>query len=179
MKFTPTDIAGLLVIEIEPIADERGNFARSFCKVEFLEAGLGAFAPVQMNISRNVKMGTLRGMHYQDEPTPDPKVVRCTRGRVYDVAVDLRPDSTTFCEWFGLELTADRQNALYVPPGCAHGFITLEDDSEVFYVMGAPYVPELARGVRWDDPAFGVHWPIPPVTIAARDAEYPDFKAPA
>ena len=179
MKFTPTDIAGLLVIETEPIADERGNFARSFCKVEFLEAGLGTFAPVQMNISRNARMGTLRGMHFQDEPTPDPKVVRCTRGRVYDVAVDLRPDSATFCEWFGLELTADRQNALYVPAGCAHGFITLEDDSEVFYLMGAPYVPELARGVRWDDPAFGIHWPIPPVTIAARDAEYPDFEAPA
>ena len=179
MKFTPTDIAGLIVIETDPIADERGDFARSFCTVEFREAGLGAFAPVQMNISRNARMGTLRGMHYQDEPTPDPKVVRCTRGRVYDVAVDLRADSATFCEWFGLELTADRQNALYVPPGCAHGFITLEDDSEVFYVMGAPYVPELARGVRWDDPAFGVHWPIPPVTIAARDAEYPDFEAPA
>ncbi|MEK9796483.1 MAG: dTDP-4-dehydrorhamnose 3,5-epimerase family protein, partial [Alphaproteobacteria bacterium] len=110
---------------------------------------------------------------------PDPKVVRCTRGRVYDVAVDLRPDSVTFCEWFGLELTADRQNALYVPAGCAHGFITLEDDSEVFYLMGEAYVPELARGVRWDDPAFGIHWPIPPITIAARDAEYPDFETPA
>ncbi len=179
MKFTPTAIAELMVIETEPIADERGEFARSFCTAEFREAGLSAFAPVQMNISRNAKMGTLRGMHYQGAPTPDPKVVRCTRGRVYDVAVDLRPNSTTFCEWFGLELMADQQNALYVPPGCAHGFITLEDDSEVFYLMGAPYVPELARGVRWDDPAFGIRWPIPPVTMAARDAEYPNFETVA
>ena len=179
MKFIPTDIDGLTVIETKPIADERGDFARSFCTVEFREAGLGGFAPVQMNISRNARQGTLRGMHYQDEPTPDPKVVRCTRGRIYDVVVDLRSDSETFCEWFGLELKADRQNALYVPPGCAHGFITLEDDSEVFYLMGAPFVPELARGVRWDDPAFGIHWPIPPVIMEARDAEYPDFEASA
>jgi len=179
MKFAPTEIAELMVIEIEPIADERGEFARSFCTVEFRKAGLGAFAPAQMNISRNAKMGTLRGMHYQGAPMPDPKVVRCTRGRVYDVAVDLRPDSVTFCKWFGLELSADRQNALYVPPGCAHGFITLEDDSEVFYLMGAPYVPELARGVRWNDQVFGIHWPISPVTMAARDAEYPDFESAA
>ena len=155
----------------------RGDFARSYCADEFREAGLGDFVPVQMNISRNIARGTLRGMHYQADPAPDPKVVRCARGEIFDVIVDLRPGSETFCRWTGYELTGRNQTALFVPAGCAHGFVTLADDSEVTYLMGAPYDPALARGVRWDDPAFGIDWPVPPVNMADRDATYPDFKA--
>ncbi len=177
MKFGETDIPGVVVIETEPIADARGDFARSYCPDEFENAGLGDFTPVQMNISRNTAQGTLRGMHYQAEPSPDPKVVRCTRGRVFDVAVDLRSGSETFRKWTGIELSAESQTGLFVPAGCAHGFITLEDDSDVFYLMGAPYAPDLARGVRWNDPAFGIEWPVQPSTMAPRDAEYPDFDA--
>jgi len=174
MKFTATAIEGVLMLETEPIADDRGDFARSYCADEFGAAGLN-FDPVQMNISRNKTRGTLRGMHYQGEPQPDPKIVSCTRGRIFDVAVDLRPGSDTFCQWVSAELSPEEQNALVVPAGCAHGFITLEDDSDVQYLMGARYVPDLARGVRWDDPAFGIHWPVTPATIAPRDAAYPDF----
>lgn len=174
MKFFATDIDGVLLLETEPVADDRGDFARSYCADEFAAAGLD-FDPVQMNISRNKTRGTLRGLHYQDAPHPDPKVVRCTRGRIFDVAVDLRAGSATFCQWVSAELSPETQNALIVPAGCAHGFITLEDDSDVQYLMGARYVPELARGVRWNDTAFGIAWPIPPVTLAPRDAAYPDF----
>ena len=174
MKFTATAIEGVLMLETEPIADDRGDFARSYCADEFGAAGLN-FDPVQMNISRNKTRGTLRGMHYQGEPQPDPKIVRCTRGRIFDVAIDLRPASDTFCHWVSEELSPENQTALMVPAGCAHGFITLQDDSHVQYLMGAPYVPDLARGVRWDDPAFGIKWPDAPTTISPRDAEYPDF----
>ena len=174
MRFTATDIDGVLLLETDPIADDRGDFARSFCAEEFHKAGLN-FTPVQMNISRNNTRGTLRGMHYQGEPEPDPKVVRCTSGRIYDVAVDLRKDSESFCRWVAAELTPDNQKSLLVPAGCAHGFITLEDHSDVLYLMGAPYVAELARGVRWDDPAFAIDWPLQPTTVAPRDASYPDF----
>ncbi|MFB0923632.1 MAG: dTDP-4-dehydrorhamnose 3,5-epimerase family protein, partial [Alphaproteobacteria bacterium] len=125
MRFTATDIDGVLLLETDPIADDRGDFARSFCAEEFHKAGLN-FTPVQMNISRNNTQGTLRGMHYQGEPEPDPKVVRCTSGRIYDVAVDLRKDSESFCRWVAAELTPDNQKSLLVPAGCAHGFITLE-----------------------------------------------------
>ncbi|MEP4887089.1 MAG: dTDP-4-dehydrorhamnose 3,5-epimerase family protein, partial [Alphaproteobacteria bacterium] len=127
MKFMPTEIAGVFVIATEPIADERGDFARSYCTDEFRAAGI-RFGITQTNISRNHRRGTLRGMHYQAEPSPDPKLVRCTRGRIFDVAVDLRPRSETFCSWTGAELTPEHQNALFVPPGCAHGFLTLEDN---------------------------------------------------
>ena len=174
MKFQATDIDGVLLLETQPVGDDRGDFARSYCADEFAAAGL-AFDPVQMNISRNKARGTLRGLHYQGAPHPDPKVVRCTRGRIFDVAVDLRADSETFRQWVSAELSPEAQNALIVPAGCAHGFITLEDDSDVQYLMGARYVPDLACGVRWDDTAFGIAWPIPPVTIAPRDAAYPDF----
>lgn len=169
-------IAGMAVVTQTPIRDERGSFARSFCARELAEAGLDLHV-AQANLSHNVAKGTLRGMHYQAEPIPDPKLVSCLRGAVFDVAVDLRPGSPTFCRWFGAELTADNGKALFVPAGCAHGFLTLADDSLVHYQMGAFYEPDLARGVRWDDPAFGIAWPFEPSVMAPRDATYPDFAA--
>lgn len=174
MILTATAIEDVLLLETEPIADDRGDFARSYCADELQTAGLD-FDPVQMNITRNKIRGTLRGLHYQGEPQPDPKIVRCTRGRIFDVVVDLRTGSDTFCQWVSAELSPDDQTALVVPAGCAHGYITLEDDSDVQYLMGARYAPELARGVRWNDPAFGINWPTAPTIITPRDAEYPDF----
>ncbi len=174
MKFNATELAGVFEIRSEPIADERGDFARSFCAEEFRDAGIN-LEVVQTNISRNHRRGTLRGMHFQAEPTPDPKLVRCTRGRIFDVAVDVRPQSSTFCRWTGTELDPGQQNALFVPPGCAHGFLTLEDNCEIEYLMGAPFVADFARGVRWDDPAFAIDWPHVPVLMSDRDASYPDF----
>jgi dTDP-4-dehydrorhamnose 3,5-epimerase len=176
MKLMPTEIAGVFEVATAPIADKRGDFARSYCADEFRSAGI-TFDVAQINISRNHRRGTLRGMHYQAEPTPDPKLVRCTRGRIFDVAVDLRPRSDTFCRWISTELTADGQNALFVPSGCAHGFLTLEDNCEIEYLMGADYVAELARGVRWDDPAFAIDWPDAPTLMSDRDAAFPDFAA--
>lgn len=176
MKIDATEIDGAFAVATAPIADERGDFARSFCVEAFRDAGID-FTVAQANISRNHRRGTLRGMHFQADPVPDPKLVRCARGRIFDVAVDLRPHSRTFCRWTGAELDAGTQNALFVPPGCAHGFLTLEDDCEVEYLMGAPYVADLARGVRWDDPAFAIAWPHAPALMSDRDASYPDFTA--
>lgn len=172
MKFEETAIPGVVVIDLNPIDDERGFFARSYSREAFASRGL-LVDSVEMNISYNAKAATLRGLHYQAEPYPDPKLVRCTRGSIFDVAVDIRPDSPTFCRWFGTSLSADRRNALHIPAGCAHGFITLEDDTEVFYVMGEQYHAKLARGIRWDDPAIGIRWPIDPVVVSARDAAHP------
>ncbi|MBB6430016.1 dTDP-4-dehydrorhamnose 3,5-epimerase [Algisphaera agarilytica] len=174
MRLEPTPIPGVHVVELEPIADERGAFARTFCWDTFAQAGI-TFDAVQCNTSLNTKKHTLRGMHYQQAPHGEPKLVRVTQGRVFDVAVDLRPDSPTHRQWFGLELSADNHQSLYIPDGCAHGFITLEDDCEVFYMMGAPYVADAARGVRYDDPAFGIDWPAAPAVIGDRDAHYPDY----
>lgn len=174
MNFVPTNIDGVIEIRTEPLADKRGDFARGFCNNEFRDAGI-PFSVVQTNTSRNHSRSTLRGMHYQTEPEPDPKLVRCIRGRIFDVAVDLRPTSNTYCRWAGIELDANAQNALFVPPGCAHGFLTLEENCTVEYLMGAAYAPNLARGVRWDDPAFGIVWPTAPLVLADRDATYPDF----
>jgi dTDP-4-dehydrorhamnose 3,5-epimerase len=162
------------IVELEPHTDERGLFARSFCADEFTAAGI-AMTVVQTNLSRNTRRGTLRGMHYQAEPAPEPKLVRCTAGRVFDVAVDLRPASPSFCRWTGAELDAESHNGLFIPAGCAHGFLTLSDDSEVTYLMGAAYASELARGVRWNDPAFAIDWPFDPVLMSDKDAAYPDF----
>ena len=130
---------------------------------------------VQSNLSRSIRRGTLRGLHYQCEPAPEPKLVRCTAGRVFDVAVDLRPASPSFCRWTSIELDAEAYNGFYIPAGCAHGFLTLSDHSEVTYLMGAAYAPELARGVRWNDPAFAIDWPFEPVIMSDKDAAYPDF----
>ena len=174
MIFTPTDIPGVVVVELERLTDERGFFARSFCTEEFAGQGLTS-SFVQANVSLNSASGTLRGLHYQAEPRPDPKLVRCTKGAIFDVAVDLRPDSTAYRCWASAELTAENRRALHIPGGCAHGFITLEDDSEILYLMGAPYEPDLARGVRWNDAALGIEWPLEPVVISERDAGFAEL----
>lgn len=176
MKFSATKIPGVVVIDAEPIGDERGFFARSFCAREFAAAGL-ELTVAQTNLSHNARRGTLRGMHYQAEPKPEPKLVACIRGAIFDVAIDLRAESPSFRDWVGAELTDSNGKALFVPPGCAHGFLTLADETQVSYLMGELYDPDLARGVRWDDPAFGVEWPGEPTVISDRDAGYPDFRA--
>jgi dTDP-4-dehydrorhamnose 3,5-epimerase len=174
VKLVPTPLADAYVVELEPLRDERGWFARTFDVEGFAAAGLDTRI-AQCNTSFNARAGTLRGLHYQAEPHAEAKLVRCTRGAVFDAIVDLRPGSATYCRWFGLELRADGTDSLYVPSGFAHGFQTLEDASEVHYQMSYHYVPEAARGVRWDDPAFGIEWPAPPSTISDRDGTYPDF----
>ena len=174
MRFVETQIPGVMIVESEPSEDERGSFARAFCAQAFREAGL-ALDVVQCNTSFNRERGTLRGLHYQAEPEAETKLVRCTRGRVFDVALDLRPQSPTFRRWTATELDADGRRAHFVPEGCAHGFLTLADESEVFYLMGRAYSPEHARGVRWDDPAFAIAWPTRPSVISARDAGFADF----
>jgi dTDP-4-dehydrorhamnose 3,5-epimerase len=173
-----TNIAGVVEIDAEIHADERGTFTRAYCMQELGDHGIN-FIVVQANLSGNHAAGTLRGMHYQTEPLPDPKIVRCVRGRVFDVALDLRPNSPTQRQWTACELDAERRNALLIPAGCAHGFLTLEDDCELLYLMGAPYIAGLSRGVRWDDPAFAIDWPTPPQMIAPRDADYPDYSMAA
>jgi dTDP-4-dehydrorhamnose 3,5-epimerase len=176
MNIRPTALAGVLVVCPTVNTDDRGLLARTYDAASFAAAGLPTAWP-QCNTSLNARKGTLRGLHYQAEPRPDPKLVRCTRGRIFDVAVDLRKNSATFGRWIGVELSADNREALAIPAGCAHGFLTLEDDCEVFYMMGEVYVPELARGVRWSDPAFAIAWPAAPVTMSDRDASWPDFSA--
>lgn len=174
MQINPTAIAGVMAIEIAPIADDRGLFARTYDEATFRAAGLPTRWP-QCNVSWNAKRGTLRGMHFQTAPRPEPKLIRCTQGRVFDVAVDLRRDSSSFRRWVGVELTAARRNALFIPAGCAHGFLTLEDSCELFYQMGDVYDAALSGGVRWNDPAFAIEWPFEPLVISKRDAALPDF----
>lgn len=173
MRFEPTDVDGVWLIAPKRLTDERGHFARIFCAREFGARGLNP-ACVQCSVSYNAKRGTLRGMHYQALPHAEAKLVRVTRGAIYDVAIDLRPGSVTYKKWFGAELTAENGRALYIPERCAHGFITLANETEVFYQMSEFYHPDAGRGVRWDDPAFGIDWPLVPSAIAARDAQYPD-----
>jgi dTDP-4-dehydrorhamnose 3,5-epimerase len=175
MRFRELDLSGVFVIDPERHTDVRGFFARTFCHDEFASHGLVADF-VQCNTSFNVRRGTLRGMHRQLAPHEEIKLVRCTRGAILDVVVDLRPESPTFCQWRGIELTADNGRALYIPGAFAHGFQTLTDDSEVFYQMGARYHPESAIGLRWDDPAFGIDWPIRPPLLSGRDASHADFR---
>lgn len=174
MRFVETQIPGVMVVESEPSEDDRGSFPRAFCAHAFREAGL-ALDIVQCNTSFTRERGTLRGMRYQAEPGAEIKLVRCARGRVFDVALDLRPQSPTFRRWTAAELDADGQRANFVPEGCAHGFLTLAGDSEVFYMMGRAYSPDHARGVRWDDPAFAIAWPAQPRVISSRDAGFADF----
>ena len=174
MRFVPTPIAGVVRIEAEPHVDDRGLFARLYCPEEFAAAGID-FAPAQTSLSRNPKAGTLRGMHFQAAPHAEAKLVRVTRGRVFDVAVDLRPDSPTYRKWTGAELSAENLVGLYIGEGIAHGFLTLEPDTDVVYQIAPAYRPGHDAGVRWDDPAFGIAWPMAPVLISARDAGYPDF----
>ena len=175
MKFVPTPIAGMARVEAEPHADDRGLFARLHCPEEFAAAGI-AFAPAQTSISRNPKAGTLRGMHYQAAPHAETKLVRVTRGRVFDVAVDLRPASPTYRQWTGAELSAENLVGLFIPEGIAHGFLTLEPDSDVVYQIAPAYRPGHDAGVRWNDPAFGIEWPAQPQLISERDASYPDHR---
>jgi dTDP-4-dehydrorhamnose 3,5-epimerase len=174
MKFHPTGLLGAFVVEVEYRRDDRGFFARTFCAEEF--AAHGIELPVaQCNVSFNALQGTLRGLHYQLAPKAETKLVRCTRGAIYDVIVDLRPESKSYRQWFGAELASTNHRALFVPEGFAHGFQTLEDDAEVFYQMSEFYSPEHARGARWNDPALAIRWPLPVQSISDRDASYADL----
>jgi dTDP-4-dehydrorhamnose 3,5-epimerase len=176
VRFTETPLAGAWVVELDLLTDERGWFARTYDEAELVGRGLAPVG-VQCNASFNSRRDTLRGMHFQTAPHGEPKLVRCVRGAIYDVAVDLRPHSPTFCAWHAVELVAGEPRMFYIPDGMAHGFQTLADDTEVLYSMGEVYVPEAASGVRWDDPAFGIEWPEPvgERTISEKDGSYPDF----
>ncbi len=173
MRFTPTGIAGVIRVEADAHRDDRGLFARLQCPEEFAVAGLD-FAPVQTSLSRNPHLHTLRGMHYQPAPNAETKLVRVSRGRIFDVAVDLRADSPTYRQWTAAELSADNLAALLIPEGVAHGFLTLEPHTDVIYQIAPAYRPGHEAGVRWDDPAFAITWPAPPALISPRDAAYPD-----
>lgn len=175
MTFHETKLSGVFEIHIEANSDERGFFARCWCQKEFERHGLQT-ALAQCNVSFNTRKGTLRGLHYQAEPFPEAKLVRCTRGGIYDVVVDLRPQSPTFKGWIAAVLTDTNRHMIYVPEGCGHGFLTLEDETEVFYQMSAFYHSESGRGVRWNDPAFGIVWPDQAEIISDRDRNYPDFE---
>lgn len=174
MRFESTRIPGVLLVHPDRHTDERGSFARTWDASLFGKQGLTTRL-AQCSVSTNPRRGTLRGMHYQVAPHREAKLVRCTRGGIFDVAVDLRPESETFCEWVGVALTPKTGTALYIPEGCAHGFLTLTDDTHVFYMISAEYAPKAGRGVRYDDPAFGIDWPEPVRVIKERDASYPDF----
>lgn len=174
MIFKPTRLEGAFVVEPEKLEDGRGFFARSWCLREFEAHGLNP-RMVQCNISLSKRKGTLRGIHYQAPPHAEAKLVRCTAGSIYDVIIDLRPESPTFEKYAAEVLTARNHKMLYVPEDFAHGFLTLEDDSEVFYQMSEFYVPEQSKGVRWNDPVFGIEWPIAPCILSERDRSYPDF----
>jgi dTDP-4-dehydrorhamnose 3,5-epimerase len=176
MNFTETPLAGAFVVVLAPISDTRGSFARSFCRRSFADHGID-FSVAQCNVSRNIRRGTLRGMHFQRVPHEEAKLVRCSRGALWDVIVDLRHDSHTRGRWFGLELSEDNHTSLYVPAGFAHGFQTLTDDTVVDYTMSEFYQSGAADGVRWDDPAFGITWPIDNPIMADRDKSYADWHA--
>ncbi|MEO1084245.1 MAG: dTDP-4-dehydrorhamnose 3,5-epimerase [Acidobacteriota bacterium] len=175
MIFRELEIAGAYLIEPERKEDRRGFFARTYCRLELEERGLDPTL-VQCNVSVNKERGTVRGMHWQAEPYEEIKMVRCTAGAIYDVILDVRPDSPSYKRHVGVELTRENRHALYIPAGCAHGFQSLEDDSEVFYQMSEFYYPDQARGVRWDDPAFDISWPLPISVISDKDRVYPDFE---
>ena len=174
MKFNQSPLAGAYTIELEKRGDERGFFARFFCTDEFSEQGLcSSFAQINNSLTGN--KGTLRGMHYQMMPSAEVKVVRCISGSLYDVILDLRPDSPTFGQWFGETLSAENRRMMYCPKGFAHGFITLEENTEAFYLVSDPYAPDLERGMRFNDPRFNIEWPIDPVEISDKDNTWPDF----
>jgi dTDP-4-dehydrorhamnose 3,5-epimerase len=175
MTFQETKLRGVLEIHVEPKRDERGFFARTWCRKEFKSHGLNSEL-AQCSISFNTRKGTLRGMHYQAAPHAETKLVRCTRGAIYDVVLDLRPPSPTFRNWIAVVLTAEKRNMIYVPEGCAHGFLTLQEESEVCYQISEFYDAESARGVRWDDPAFRIAWPERVEVISERDRTYPNFE---
>jgi dTDP-4-dehydrorhamnose 3,5-epimerase len=175
VRFVAVPLAGAWVVEIEPIEDARGLFARTWCREEFARRGLEA-SLAQCSVSYNRRRATLRGMHWQAKPHEEAKLVRCTRGAAYDAIVDLREGSGTRLRWFATELSAGNRRALYVPPGFAHGYLTLAEDTELLYQISVPHHPESARGFRWNDPAVGIVWPEAPAVIAARDRAYPDLE---
>lgn len=174
MQFQPTTIEGGPLILLDSISDERGFFARTFCEREFASQGL-AQRFVQANMSHNLYKGTVRGLHMQVAPHEESKLVRCIRGAVFDVVVDLRPSSATYLSWYGTELSAANRHSLYVPQGCAHGFQTMCDDSEILYLVSAFYAPESERGYRFDDPAFNIRWPFEPTSISEKDRNWPAY----
>jgi len=174
MKFISIPLEGAYLIELEPVFDERGFFARTWCREEFLAHGLNPNF-TQCSISFNKRRGTLRGLHYQDEPYQEAKLVRCSSGAICDVIVDLRPASPSYAKWFAVELTAANRKMIYAPEGFAHGFQTLADDAEVLYHITESYQPQYARGVRWDDPLFRVEWPNRDPIISPRDKSFPDY----
>ena len=174
MIFHATSLPDAFIVEPELLGDERGWFARTWCREAFAEHGLNAEL-AQCSLSYTRERATLRGMHYQRPPHGETKLVRVTRGAIYDVALDLRPDSVTFCQWSAVELTAENRKMSYVPDGFAHGFVTLTDDVEVFYQISVPHEPASAAGGRWDDPAFNIDWPVDQPVLSERDAAFPDF----
>jgi dTDP-4-dehydrorhamnose 3,5-epimerase len=176
MIFNKTPLPGVYTIDLEKKGDERGFFARFFCINEFEKMGLDKNF-VQVNNSLSAQKGTLRGMHYQLSPKSETKLVRCIKGSLYDIVLDLREDSPTFGQHFGAELTAENRRMMYVPKGCAHGFITLKDDTEALYLVSDFYAPEQERGVRWNDPKFNIEWPEKPVVISEKDKNHPFFDA--
>ena len=175
MRIRETGISGVCVVEAEPASDERGAFARLYCPDEFAAAGI-VFTAVQTNLSRNPAAQTLRGMHYQEPPQAEAKLVHVTRGAIFDVALDLRRDSPTFRRWAGVRLDAAVLSGLFIPEGCAHGFLTLAPETDVLYHMSRKFEPGWGRGVRWNDPAFAIDWPAEPQVISERDARYADFE---
>jgi dTDP-4-dehydrorhamnose 3,5-epimerase len=178
MIFTESPLPGAFLVDLELLTDERGFFARAYCPDEFAAQGLGT--PLrQCSVSYNARRGTLRGLHYQAAPHEEHKLVRCTAGAIFDVIVDIGPHSPHYRQWFGTELSAQNRRAVFIPPGFAHGFVTLSDDAEVYYMISVPHSPQHARGFRWSDPAFGIQWPVAPRVISARDAACPLLELPA
>ena len=177
MIFTESPLSGAYVVDLERLTDERGFFARSYCADEFAARRLGPELR-QCSVSYNARKGTLRGMHYQGAPHEEHKLVRCTAGAIFDVIVDIRTASPTYRRWFGTELTAVNRRSLFIPPGYAHGFVSLTDDAEVYYMISVAHAPNFSRGVRWNDPAFAIEWPLPPAVISERDAGYPLLDVP-
>jgi dTDP-4-dehydrorhamnose 3,5-epimerase len=172
MLFSDCSLAGVRIIDPEPRADARGRFMRAWCSREFAKAGI-EFVPVQANMGLSKRRGTIRGLHYQAEPALEAKLVRCTAGAIFDVAVDMRPESPTFLRWHGETLTAENGRMLFVPEGCAHGCLSLEDATEIYYLTSAIYTPEAVRGVKYDDPAVGIRWPAEITEVSEQDAKWP------
>jgi dTDP-4-dehydrorhamnose 3,5-epimerase len=175
MRFVKCEIPGAWVIEPTPHVDHRGRFARAWCRYEFADHGID-FTPVQANMGFSLKKGTLRGLHYQLAPALEAKLVRCTRGSVFDVVVDVRPTSPTFGSWYGTELSADNGRMLYLPEGCGHGCQSLEDGTEIYYMASSAFAPQHARGARFDDPAFAIRWPLTVTAISDQDQNWPTFR---
>ncbi len=177
MKFQETSVSGALLIEPEAFSDDRGCFMRAYCEKEFNKAGID-LSVVQANLVGSRHRGTLRGMHYQNEPYEEGKLIRCIAGSVFDVVLDIRTGSETYGQWYGAELTGTNRRMLYVPPGCAHGYLTLEDDTEVYYLVSEFYQPGAEQGIRWNDPVFSIDWPIKDdLVMSDKDRAWPDFNA--